>query len=49
MDLAGEGVNLSNVWNGPDMPFGGSLIMMAVDVVLYGWIAYYLDCVIPST
>uniref|UniRef100_A0AAR5Q584 ABC transporter domain-containing protein n=1 Tax=Dendroctonus ponderosae TaxID=77166 RepID=A0AAR5Q584_DENPD len=48
MDLAGEGVNISNVWNGPDMPFGGSLIMMAVDVVLYGWIAYYLDSVIPS-
>ncbi|XP_066148886.1 cholesterol transporter ABCA5-like [Euwallacea fornicatus] len=48
MDLAGEGVNLSNIWNGPDMPFGGSLIMMAVDVVLYGWIAFYLDSVVPS-
>ncbi|XP_030747414.1 ATP-binding cassette sub-family A member 5-like [Sitophilus oryzae] len=48
MDLAGQGVNLSNVWDGPDMPFGGSLIMMAVDVVLYGFIAYYLDNVVPS-
>lgn len=48
MDLAGEGVNMSNIWSGPDMPFAGSLIMMAVDVVLYGWIAFYLDSVMPS-
>ncbi|CAG9770151.1 unnamed protein product [Ceutorhynchus assimilis] len=48
MDLAGEGVNISNIWTGPGMPFGGSLIMMAVNIVLYGWIAYYLDSVIPS-
>lgn len=48
MDLSGEGVNLSNLWAGPGMPFGGSLIMMTLDIVIYGFLAYYLDCVIPS-
>jgi ATP-binding cassette subfamily A (ABC1) protein 5 len=49
MELKGEGVNFDNLWSGPGMPFGGSLIMMALDIVLYGLFAYYLDCVIPST
>lgn len=48
MDLSGEGVNFTNLWSGPGMPFGGSLIMMALDTVLYGLLAYYLDSVIPS-
>ncbi|XP_044260177.1 cholesterol transporter ABCA5-like [Tribolium madens] len=48
MELKGEGVNFDNLWSGPGMPFGGSLIMMALDIVLYGLLAYYLDCVIPS-
>lgn len=48
MDLSGTGVNFSNLWSGPGMPFGGSLIMMAFDIVLYGFLAYYLDSVIPS-
>lgn len=48
MDLSGEGVNLSNLWAGPGMPFGGSLIMMGLDIVIYGFLAYYLDSVIPS-
>lgn len=48
MDLSGTGVNFSNMWSGPGMPFGGSLIMMALDIVLYGFLAYYLDSVIPS-
>ncbi|KAF5301097.1 hypothetical protein FQA39_LY10916 [Lamprigera yunnana] len=48
MDLSGEGVSLSNLWSGPGMPFGGSLIMMAFDIVLYGFLAFYLDSVIPS-
>lgn len=47
MDLSGEGVNLENLWSGT-MPFGGSIIMMAVDIVLYGLLAYYFDNVIPS-
>lgn len=48
MDLSGQGVNLDNLWTGPGMPFGGSLIMMALDIVLYGLLAYYMDSVIPS-
>lgn len=47
MDLSGKGVNLDNMWTGA-MPFGGSIIMMAVDIVLYGLLAYYFDNVIPS-
>jgi len=48
MDLSGEGVTLDNLWKGKGIPFGGSLIMMAFDTVLYGFLAYYLDSVIPS-
>lgn len=48
MDMSGEGINFDNLWSGPGMPFGGSLIMMALDVILYGLLAYYLDSVIPS-
>lgn len=48
MDLSGTGVNFGNMWSGPGMPFGGSLIMMALDIVIYGFLAYYLDSVIPS-
>lgn len=48
LDLQGEGVNFDNLWSGPDMPFGGSLIMMTLDIFLYGYLAYYLDSVLPS-
>lgn len=48
MDLSGEGVNFDNLWSGRGIPFGGSLIMMALDIVLYALLAYYLDSVIPS-
>ncbi|XP_049766661.1 cholesterol transporter ABCA5-like isoform X1 [Schistocerca cancellata] len=48
LDLSGDGVTFDNLWSGPGIPFGGSLIMMALDIVLYGFLAYYLDCVIPS-
>lgn len=47
MDLSGKGVTLDNLWTGA-MPFGGSIIMMAVDIVLYALLAYYFDNVIPS-
>lgn len=49
LDLQGEGVNFDNLWSGPGIPFGGSLIMMTLDIFLYGYLAYYLDSVIPST
>ncbi|XP_073948704.1 LOW QUALITY PROTEIN: cholesterol transporter ABCA5-like [Choristoneura fumiferana] len=48
LDMAGVGVTWENLWSGPGVPFGGSLIMMAVDTVLYALIAYWLDAVIPS-
>lgn len=46
--MAGVGVTWENLWSGPGVPFGGSLIMMAVDTVLYAMAAYWLDAVIPS-
>ena len=30
------------------VPLGGILIMMSVDIVLYGLLAYYLDNVLPT-
>lgn len=49
LDLQGEGVNFDNLWSGPGIPFGGSLIMMTLDIFLYACLAYYFDSVIPST
>jgi len=48
LDLQGQGVNFDNLWSGPGIPFGGSLIMMTLDIFLYACLAYYLDSVIPS-
>ncbi|XP_034182709.1 cholesterol transporter ABCA5 isoform X1 [Osmia lignaria lignaria] len=48
LDLQGEGVNFENLWSGPGIPFGGSLIMMTLDIFLYALLAYYFDSVIPS-
>ncbi|XP_061382063.1 cholesterol transporter ABCA5-like isoform X3 [Danaus plexippus] len=48
LDMAGVGVTWENLWSGPGVPFGGSLIMMALDTVLYGLAAYWLDAVIPG-
>ncbi|XP_034945670.1 ATP-binding cassette sub-family A member 5-like [Chelonus insularis] len=48
LDLQGEGVNFDNLWAGPGIPFGGSLIMLTLDIFVYGLLAYYLDSIIPS-
>lgn len=48
LDMEGVGVTFENLWSGSGVPFGGSLIMMAIDTVLYGLVAYWLDAVIPS-
>ncbi|XP_072159520.1 cholesterol transporter ABCA5 [Bemisia tabaci] len=50
LDLSGKGVSLENLWSDGNggIPFGGSLIMMALDIVIYGLLAYYLDSVVPS-
>lgn len=48
LDISGQGVTLDNLWSGPGIPVGGSILMMAVDIVLYGLLSYYLDMVVPS-
>ncbi|GBP64686.1 ATP-binding cassette sub-family A member 5 [Eumeta japonica] len=49
LDMEGVGVTWDNLWStGKGMPFGGSLIMLSVDTVLYALAAYWLDAVIPS-
>lgn len=51
LDLKGEGITFGNIWSTDPqggMPFAGSMIMMGVDIVLYGTLAYYFDSVIPS-
>uniref|UniRef100_A0A8D8UDB1 ATP-binding cassette sub-family A member 5 n=1 Tax=Cacopsylla melanoneura TaxID=428564 RepID=A0A8D8UDB1_9HEMI len=51
MELSGEGVQWSNLWTNPDkigLSVGQSLVMMVVDILLYGFLAYYLDNVLPS-
>lgn len=48
LDIKGEGVTLENLWSGPGISLGGSILMMAIDIVLYGLLSYYLDMVVPS-
>ncbi|CAK1541868.1 unnamed protein product [Leptosia nina] len=49
LDMQGVGVTWENLWSGGSgVPFGGSLIMMAIDTVIYGFAAYWLDAVVPS-
>lgn len=48
LDIKGEGVTLDNLWSGPGISLGGSILMMAVDIVLYGLLSFYLDMVVPS-
>lgn len=49
LDISRQGVTFDNLWSGPGIPLGGSILMMAVDIVLYAGLAYYFDSVIPST
>ncbi|XP_045466962.1 cholesterol transporter ABCA5-like [Harmonia axyridis] len=48
LELSGQGVSFENLWEGEGISFGGSLVMMAFDTVIYGLLAYYLDSVVPS-
>lgn len=48
LDISGQGVTLNNLWSGPGIPLGGSILLLAFDIVLYALLAYYLDSVIPS-
>ncbi|CAG9854771.1 unnamed protein product [Phyllotreta striolata] len=48
MEIAKDGLSFNNMFSGEGLPFGGSLILLAFDMVLYGLLAYYLDSVVPS-
>ncbi|XP_022180938.1 ATP-binding cassette sub-family A member 5-like isoform X1 [Myzus persicae] len=48
MDLAGEGLHFSNIWNGPGLSFGESLVIMAFDTLVYACLAYYFDMILSS-
>lgn len=48
LDIAEQGVTFDNLWQGPGIPLGGSILMMAADIVLYAALAFYLDAVVPS-
>ena len=47
LDLIGDGMQFSNMHVG-QFPLSASITMLAVDTVLYGLIAVYLDNVLPS-
>ncbi|XP_025412978.1 ABC transporter A family member 1-like isoform X2 [Sipha flava] len=48
MDLSGEGLHFGNIWNGPGISFGESLLFMVFDAFIYAILAYYFDMVLPS-
>jgi len=48
MDLTGNGLNFSNIWDGPGISFGESLLFMALDGFVYAILAYYFDMILPS-
>ncbi|XP_071532999.1 cholesterol transporter ABCA5-like [Panulirus ornatus] len=47
-DYSSGGLNYNMLWDGPGLPVAGSLIMIAFDIFLYLFLAYYFDNVIPS-
>lgn len=48
IDLTGKGLHFNNIWDGPGITFGESLLIMAFDAVIYAVLAYYFDMVLPS-
>lgn len=48
MDLVGHGLHFDNIWDGPGMSFGESLLIMAFDAFVYAILAYYFDMILPS-
>ncbi|KAK7082388.1 ATP-binding cassette sub- A member 5, partial [Halocaridina rubra] len=47
-DFSAGGMDFDKLWQGPGLPFAGSLIMILFDIFLYLFLAYYLDNVVPS-
>ncbi|KAF2360723.1 hypothetical protein FHG87_008514 [Trinorchestia longiramus] len=48
LDVTAGGLSYSTIWEGPGLPYAGSLIMISVDIVLYLILALYLDAVVPT-
>lgn len=48
MDLTGTGPNFSNMWDGPGMSFGESILILLFDAIVYATLAYYFDMILPS-
>lgn len=48
LDISGEGLSFDTIWDGPGLSFAGSLIMISVNILLYFFLAFYLDNVVPS-
>ncbi|XP_039297783.1 ATP-binding cassette sub-family A member 2 [Nilaparvata lugens] len=49
LELDGVGVQFHNLWEGDGLTFGHSLLALAIDIMFYALLAYYLDNVIPSS
>ncbi len=47
LDISKEGMHFSNM-NMGQFPLSGSITMLAIDVILYGLLAFYFDSVLPS-
>lgn len=47
LEYTGEGVQFNNMWDG-DFSFGICLFMMFIDFYIYGFLAWYLDQVLPQ-
>lgn len=48
MDVNGDELSFNNLWTGPGMSFGSSMVILCVDNFLYALLAYYFDQVIPG-
>lgn len=48
MDLAGNGLHFGNIWDGPGMSFGESILIITFDAFIYAVLAYYFDMILPS-
>ncbi|KAK7595383.1 hypothetical protein V9T40_013208 [Parthenolecanium corni] len=48
MDVNGDELSLKNLWTGPGMSFGCSMVILCIDNFLYALLAYYFDQVIPG-
>ncbi|GAB6030175.1 hypothetical protein CHUAL_005851 [Chamberlinius hualienensis] len=48
LDLTSDGISYSNFWEKGAFGFGSAVVMLVVDTLLYGFLAFYFDNVIPG-